>query len=346
MLNVAELIDRLDKVKPVTTKKFNLPYEDWVFFDTEYMFAMNGQFFIRLPYPTEKMFALPSKQTRVFLANAGETVNILYGNDSVSLDYQVGKKSAQADFSYPFSSIEKYMRSFYIAPDDSERVEVDGRFMDALAFAELYVYKDNIEYSNVYSFDSILFSTNGSIIAEADTCAIPDTSFSFGTGDVLRSLADDVESIQNDETTVTYRMAGGAIVSALKNIGKATAITKYIPDISVLENIIDIRDPPEWGRAIKAAMNFDDEFKRRDKLVHVALSPDGAVISFQGVRTKYIQEIAEVSSDVPVAFRAHPTVLLQITEGSDVRFNPTKPYLYVSGDYTGLHLWVEIDEET
>lgn len=329
VLSSKELNAFLDTVKPITSKRFNVPYEDWVFFDGNFAYAFNGLYFYHTPFRAPEVMALPAKRTQIFLPNKDTEIGVLLGNESVTLDS--GK--SQIDFAYPFRSVEDYMKSFYVEAEEITH-PVQEDFAECVRFCSETIFRDNIEYSNIYVHEGNAYSTDGSRIS-VYPCDIPNVTLSIGI-DKLVDAFGTPDTVLVSGSTVSFGIGDG-ILSVLQNIGYRTAVTQYIPKDEPLVNTIRIPDPSEIAKVLKKAQSFDTEFKKKDTMVTVSIG-DEAEISMEGVKSRF-REGVEIYASNPVTFRVHPAHFSSVLEG-ELWFGDV-PYMKSTNSYSTRYIWVE-----
>ena len=334
-----ELLSFIERVKPIVSKKVNVPYEDWIFFDGNYVYAFNGLFFFLQPFDAPKEMALPVVPVKAMLSRLHEdTVSILIGIDSVTIECQ----GNQADFNYPFKSISDYMQSFYVETAPIENyTSLPSYFRDAIDFCSKSTFPMNIEYSNIYVQDNMAMSSDGYKIATRFVDC-PDASFSLGIEKVLGSVGEP-DLILIKDSTVSFRI-GDSVLSMVRNIGNVSAVSRYIPNTSTATESFRIENPSEWKQALLASKAFDIEFKKKDVTVHVSIEDGEAVISTEGVKSKYTHKLKGVYSSSNLAFRIHPDHLISLVEmEGEVRFG-TNDFLVCESESENecLYLWVEV----
>jgi hypothetical protein len=323
----------LESVKPITTKRFNVPYEDWVFLDGNFAYAFNGLYFYVTPFDAPEIMALPSKRTLLFLPNKDEEIGVLLGKDSVKLD----SKSSQVEFSYPFKSIEDYTKSFYLEKEPM-MYEAPDDLLQCLEFCSQTIFKENIEYSNIYVHEGYAYSSDGSRIS-VYPCDIPDTSLSIGVEKVLKSVGEPDSLVVHN--SVTSFGIGEAVLSVGKNIGEHTAITNYIPPTDMLDYAITFHDRKEIMKVLKKAQAFDAEFKRKDSQVIVSVSKDEGEIRIEGVTSKF-SETVDMTSTKDVTFMTHPSHLHSICEMEGQLYFGDVPYMQAKDVDAIRYLWVDM----
>lgn len=322
----------LETVKPITTKRFNVPYEDWVFFDGNFAYAFNGLYFYHTPFTAPGVMALPSKRTLLALPNSGGEIGVLLGKDSVTLD----KGKTQVDFAYPFKSIEDYMKSFYLEGDEIEN-EVQDDFLECLEFCSETIFKENIEYSNIYVYDGNAYSTEGSRIS-VFPCTLDDTSLSIGVDKVLQSIGQPDAFLVND-SVVSFKV-GESVLSMSKNIGNHTAVTEYVPPTDPLTETITVNDPKGFMKTLKKAQSFDTEFKKKDTQVTATITEGTAEISIEGVKSRFKEEVdLEASKDI--SFQVHPSHLHSVIGMESPILFGSPSYMAATDGYRTRYLWVE-----
>jgi hypothetical protein len=327
----------LQRVKPIVYKRFNVPYENWVFFDGSYAYAFNGLYYWLEPFDAPQEMALPAKQIETMIAKTkSDKVYLLFGRDSVSVEID-GK---QADFNYPFRSIAYYMKSFYVETVPREDfIPVPSSITDAIKFCSKSIFPENVEYSNIYVVNGIAYASNGMRIAEA-YCELPDTKLSIGIDKVLDAIGQEPESVLNKVHSLSFWFPSG-LLSMSKNVGKPEAITNFIPDTQALTESFEITDSKSWMRALKSAKAFDDEFKKKDMTLHIEVADSKAVITTTGVKARYTQEIEDVPHTSAFEFNIHPDVLLPAIEmEADVIFGDAD-FICAVGQGKRMYMWVE-----
>lgn len=322
----------LETVKPITTKRFNVPYEDWVFFDGDFAYAFNGLYFYHTPFKAPGVMALPAKRTLLTLPKDSGEIGVLLGKDYIALDTE----KSQVDFAYPFKSIEEYMRSFYVEGGDIEN-EVQHDFLECLEFCSQTIFKENIEYSNIYVYDGNAYSTEGSRIS-VHPCTLDNTSLSIGIEKVLQSTGEPDTFVVND-SVVSFKI-GDAVLSVSRNIGNHNAVTDYVPSSDALVETITVNNAKNVLAVLKKAQSFDTEFKKKDTQVTVTIADGKAEISIEGVKSKFREDV-EIESTKDVSFKVHPSHLYSVVEmEAPILFGPPS-HMKATDGYRTRYLWVE-----
>lgn len=342
-ISVTELNALLLETKPIWSNPITVTSANWVVFSEGRFYCTNGVFH----YSTECTYmeaAVPASDIHELIRKYEDGEVVIDAHDSsVNISIKIpGRKAIQASFDYPFE-FKNSLDSFY----DEENISTDDieGFSNALQFTSQYVFRDNIEYSNVYVVNGNAVATDGYCIAKSSvTC--PDTSLVFGLSKVLNGLPEPERVFQNSSSITFYHP--DYKLSCAKAMGKPTAVTDYIPDVSKLKRDFSIGNVDDFCDIITSLKRLSD-FKKQDKFVVLESNGTTLDVFMDNVSKTYRYPIENATVNSSFSMKIHPDHIVNLLRVSPtVRYETSESFVYAfdSELKRNLVVWVEYEENS